>query len=175
MRSENSFIRPLHKTWAMRSARAGGARGPFRELVELRKRVKAKKPDFVRQESWRYVRVKPSWRKPKGMDSKMRLQKKGWPAIVKIGYRGPAEARGLHPSGYQEVLVHNVEELERLNPATQAARIAHTVGLRKRLQIMERARELGIHVLNPVKLPVEAEEEEIEETGIAEEGEEEEL
>jgi len=157
------------------AAGQGETGGPFKELVELRKRVKAKKPEFVRQESWRYVRVKPSWRKPKGMDSKMRLQKKGWPAIVKIGYRGPAEARGLHPSGYQEVLVHNVEELERLNPATQAARIAHTVGLRKRLQIMERARELGIHVLNPVKLPVEAEEEEIEETGIAEEGEEEEL
>jgi len=168
-----ALLAPLNRAWAMCSAMAGGAGGPFKELVERRKRVKAKKPDFVRQESWRYVRVKSSWRKPKGMDSKMRLQKKGWPAIVKVGYRGPAEARGLHPSGYQEVLVHNVEELERLNPATQAARIARTVGLRKRLQIMERARELGIHVLNPVRLPVETGEEEIEEAEMTEAGEEE--
>ena len=134
---------------------AEARRGPFKDLVALREKVKARKPDFVRQESWRYVRVKESWRKPKGMDSKMRLQKKGWPPIVKVGYRGPSKARGLHPSGFREVLVHNVEELEKLNPATQAARIASTVGLRKKLEIMERARELGIYVLNPPRLPVE--------------------
>ena len=145
--------------------RAIKPRGPFKELVLRRARIKAKKPDFVRQESWRYVRVKESWRKPRGMDSKMRLQKKGWPAIVKVGYRGPSEARGLHPSGFREVLVHNVEELERLDPAKEAARIAHTVGLRKRIDIMRRAQELGIYVLNPPKLllPEEEEEEELEE------------
>ena len=134
-------------------------KGPFKDLVALRQRVKARKPDFVRQESWRYVRVKESWRKPRGMDSKMRLQKKGWPPIVKVGYRGPAKARGLHPSGFREVLVHNVEELERLDPAKEAARIAHTVGLKKKLEIMRRAEELGIYVLNPPRLPVEEEEE----------------
>jgi len=92
------------------------------------------------------------------MDSKMRLQKKGWPPIVKVGYRGPAKARGLHPSGFREVLVHNVEELERLDPAREAARIAHTVGFKKRLEIMRRAEELGIYVLNPPRLPMEEEE-----------------
>ncbi|RLI09874.1 50S ribosomal protein L32e [Candidatus Bathyarchaeota archaeon] len=148
----------------MSAGRAGGkVKGPFKDLVALRERAKAKKPDFVRQESWRYVRVKESWRKPRGMDSKMRLQKKGWPAIVKIGYRGPSEARGLHPSGFREVLVHNVEELERLDPRTEAARIAHTVGLRKKIEIMRRAQELGIYVLNPPKLPAAEEEEEFEE------------
>ena len=147
----------------MSSEEKAKARGPYKDLVALRERVKARKPDFVRQESWRYVRVKESWRKPRGMDSKMRLQKKGWPPIVKVGYRGPAKARGLHPSGFQEVLVHNVEELERLNPATQAARIARTVGFRKRLEIMRKAEELGIYVLNPLRLPEVEEEEEISE------------
>jgi len=147
----------------MSSEEKAKAKGPYKDLVALRERVKARKPDFVRQESWRYVRVKESWRKPRGMDSKMRLQKKGWPPIVKVGYRGPAKARGLHPSGFQEVLVHNVEELERLNPATQAARIARTVGFRKRLEIMRKAEELGIYVLNPLRLPEVEEEEEISE------------
>ncbi|MDG7039035.1 MAG: 50S ribosomal protein L32e, partial [Nitrososphaerota archaeon] len=48
-----------------------------------------KKPKFLRQESWRYKKLKPNWRKPKGIDNKMRLQEKGWPPLVKVGYRTP--------------------------------------------------------------------------------------
>ena len=51
--------------------------------------MKLKRPEFVRQESWRYVRLKPNWRRPRGKDSKMRLQRSGWPPLVKIGYRTP--------------------------------------------------------------------------------------
>ncbi|MFN4336946.1 MAG: 50S ribosomal protein L32e [Candidatus Nitrosocaldus sp.] len=120
-----------------------------KELLELRRMVKARKPEFVRQESWRYKRVKENWRKPKGIDSKMRLQVKGWPKIVKVGYRGPRVARYLHPSGYRDILVHNVEELSRLDPSRDAARIASTVGARKRALIVSKAKELGIKVLNP--------------------------
>ncbi|GBC74467.1 MULTISPECIES: 50S ribosomal protein L32e [Candidatus Nitrosocaldus] len=120
-----------------------------KELLELRRAVKARKPEFVRQESWRYKRVKENWRKPKGIDSKMRLQVKGWPKIVKVGYRGPRVARYLHPSGYRDVLVHNVEELSRLDASRDAARIASTVGARKRAMIISKAKELGIKVLNP--------------------------
>ena len=57
------------------------------------------------QEGWRYDRLTPNWRKPKGKDNKMRLQVSGVPPLVKIGYRGPRFARGLHPSGYIEVMV----------------------------------------------------------------------
>ncbi|MCS6768063.1 MAG: 50S ribosomal protein L32e [Candidatus Nitrosocaldus sp.] len=120
-----------------------------RELLELRRAIKSRKPDFVRQESWRYVRVKENWRRPRGIDSKMRLQVKGWPAIVKVGYRGPRVARYLHPSGYRDVLIHNTDELSKLDPARDAARIASTVGARKRAQIVSKAKELGIKVLNP--------------------------
>ncbi len=120
-----------------------------KELLELRARVKARKPEFVRQESWRYKRVKESWRKPKGIDSHMRLQVKGWPPIVKIGYRGPKVARHLHPSGYRDVLIHNIKELSMLDPSRDAVRIASTVGARKRKLILEKAKELGIKVLNP--------------------------
>jgi len=118
------------------------------KAVKLRKKIKRKKPDFVRQESWRYDRVDESWRRPKGIDSKMRREVKGWPARVKIGYRGPKEARGLHPSAYREVIVYNVDDLSRVDPKTEAIRIAHTVGARKRAEIINRARELGVHILN---------------------------
>lgn len=119
-----------------------------KRAIELREKIKRKKPDFVRQESWRYDRLDESWRRPRGIDSKMRKSVKGWPPRVKIGYGGPKEARGLHPSGYREVIVHNVEDLSKVDPKTEAIRIAHTVGAKKRAEIINRARELGIHILN---------------------------
>ncbi len=119
-----------------------------KELLKLRQQVKSHKPDFVREESWRYKRVKPNWRRPKGIDSKMRRRKKGWPKIVKIGYRGPKVARYLHPSGYYDKLVHNVNELKNLDSEKDAARIAAAVGGRKRKEIIERAKSLKIKVLN---------------------------
>jgi len=118
------------------------------KAVELRRRVKKKKPDFVRQESWRYKRLKENWRRPRGIDNKMRRKIKGWPVTVSVGYRGPKVARGLHPSGYKEVLVHNAEELKKINPKTEAVRIAHAVGKRKKARILVEARKRKIKVLN---------------------------
>ncbi|MEM1507456.1 MAG: 50S ribosomal protein L32e [Candidatus Bathyarchaeia archaeon] len=136
----------------------------LKDSVELREKIKRKKPDFIRQESWRYGRVDESWRKPKGIDSKMRKEVKGWPAKVKIGYGGPKAAKGLHPSSYREVIVYNVNDLSKINPETEAARIAHTVGARKRAEILRGAKEMGIHVLNP-GVPIEERKEETAETG----------
>jgi large subunit ribosomal protein L32e len=118
------------------------------ELLAARKKVSSRRPKFIRQESWRYDRLAENWRKPKGKDNKMRKQMSGVPAIVKIGYRGPRGARGLHPSGYTDNVVHNIDELERLDPKRDAARLGHTVGKRKRLAIIAKASELGIKVLN---------------------------
>lgn len=120
-----------------------------KELLKLRQQVKKHKPNFVRQESWRYKRVKENWRKPKGIDSHMRKQIKGWPKLVKVGYRGPKMARYLHPSGYNDILVHNVNELSKLDHKKDAARIASGVGKRKRKEIIEKAKSLKIKVLNP--------------------------
>lgn len=104
---------------------------------------------FKRQRSSRYKRVEDSWRKPRGMDSKIRKEKKGKPPLVKVGYRKPESQRGVHPSGYREVLVKNSEEVKEVDPGTQAIRIGSRVGKRKRKKILETAKELGIKVLNP--------------------------
>lgn len=122
------------------------------ELLAARKKVAQRRPKFIRQESWRYDRLAENWRKPKGKDNKMRLQKSGMPALVKVGYRGPRAARGLHPSGYRDIIIHNTAELVKLDPKKDAARIGHTVGKKKRIEIINKAVELDIKVLNPGNL-----------------------
>jgi large subunit ribosomal protein L32e len=118
------------------------------KALKARKRAKKKKPAFVRSESWRYMKLKESWRRPRGLDNKMRRKIKGWPPTVSVGYKGPKAARGLHPSGYKEVLVHNAKELSDIDPKTEAARIAHTVGKRKRVQILAEAKKRKVFILN---------------------------
>ena len=113
--------------------------------------VKHKKPKFRRQESWRYKRVTDRWRRPHGIDSKMRKKVKGWPASPTVGYQSPKASRGLHPSGYMETRVFNVEDLGGIDPEIQAVRVAHTVGAKKRLEIIAAAEQKGIHVLNSRK------------------------
>jgi large subunit ribosomal protein L32e len=121
-------------------------------LLAARKKVAQTRPKFIRQESWRYDRLAENWRKPKGKDNKMRKQKSGMPALVKVGYGSPRAARGLHPSGYRDNLVHNATDLDKLDPKQDAARIGHTVGKKKRIEIVNKALEKGIKVLNPGNL-----------------------
>jgi large subunit ribosomal protein L32e len=117
-------------------------------LLEVRREKKMKKPPFMRQESWRYARIDESWRRPRGLDNKMRRKMRGVPKMPKIGYKGPRRVRGLHPSGFKEVLIYRVKDLEMVDPEREAVRIAGTVGRRKRLEMIKRADELDIRVLN---------------------------
>jgi large subunit ribosomal protein L32e len=117
-------------------------------LLKIRKNINKKRPHFKRFESWRFKRIKNQWRKPRGIDNKMRTEESGWPKKVKIGYRGPVGVRGLHPSGFEEVLVWSPADLEKINPEIQVARIGGTVGGRKKEVINIQAQEQKIRVLN---------------------------
>jgi len=116
----------------------------------LKKRAAQNNPSFKRQDHHKKKRVDAdSWRKLRGQNSKRRKNEKGKGAEVNVGYRKPAKARGLHPSGFDEVLVHRPEDLDEVNPDTQAVRIGGSVGGRKRERIEERALDEGVRVLNP--------------------------
>ena len=108
-----------------------------------------KQPAFRRQEWFRYRRLsKTGYRKPKGKDSKMRKNLKYRSPMARVGYGKVAAARGLHPSGFQEVLVHKADQLDGLDPERQAVRIGSAVGNRKRSRIHDRADDLGLRILN---------------------------
>lgn len=115
----------------------------------LIKRQKKKKPRFRVREYFRYSKLGTKWRKPKGRQSKQRKGKAGKPKKVSVGYMSPKTIKGLHPSGYEDVLVHNLTELQLVNPEKQAARFASTLGKKKRLELLEEAQKLKIKVLNP--------------------------
>lgn len=132
-----------------------------KRLLRVRKTIKGKKPTFVAYESWRYKRIKKRWRAPKGIDNIVRHKRKGVPKSPSIGYSSPKKVRGLHPSGFEEILVYNVHDLEKIDPERQAIRIASTVGRRKAVDIMDQAENKSIWLLNPRVIL--AEEEELEE------------
>jgi large subunit ribosomal protein L32e len=119
-----------------------------RKALRTRARARNKKPAFLRQESWRDSKFSESWRRPRGIDNKIRRKVLGWPASPSTGYKGPNVARGLHPSGYREVIIFNAESVATVDPKTQAIRIGHTVGTRKRALIIAEAEKLQIKVLN---------------------------
>ena len=115
--------------------------------LECRDEKNKGRPEFKRQNWFRYKRLGTSWRRAKGIHSKLRRGFKYRPSKVKIGFRGPKAVRGFHPSGFEEVLIQNMKDLEELDVKKHAARIASGVGLRKREMILERANEMGVSVL----------------------------
>ena len=120
-----------------------------KEKLALRAEVAQSRPKAKRGESWRYKRLETTWRKPKGVDNHQRKQKsRGRPGLVKVGYGGPKISLGLHPSGYTDNLVHNINDLEKLNPKTDGVRLGHSVGTKKRKEIVTKAIEKKFKVFN---------------------------
>ncbi|XP_071480151.1 large ribosomal subunit protein eL32-like [Diadema setosum] len=112
--------------------------------------VKKKLKKFKRHQCDRYLRVKPNWRRPKGIDNRVRRRFKGQLRMPNIGYGSAKKTRHMLPTGFRKFLVHNVKELEVLMMSNRkfAAEIAHGVSSRKRKTIVERAQQLAIKVTN---------------------------
>lgn len=113
----------------------------------LRKALNAKRPKFKRQEAGQRRENKGSWRKPRGLHSKMGVRKAGHAAMVEPGYRGPRIARGLHQGGLKPVLVRNSAQLASVGKNSGAV-IVSSVGLAKRIGIVKAASEKGVPLLN---------------------------
>jgi large subunit ribosomal protein L32e len=121
----------------------------LKAALALRAAQKKATPSFRRTEWFRYKRLSRSgWRAPHGMDNKQRRNYKYRGSLVRIGHGKVKAANGLHPSGFEEVMVHQSSDLDNMDAETQAARVGATVGGRKREVIHSRADELGIRVLN---------------------------
>ncbi|WP_371665006.1 eL32 family ribosomal protein [Acinetobacter nosocomialis] len=112
----------------------------------VKKRVKR----FKRPQSDRRITVKESWRRPKGIDSRVRRKFKGCTLMPNIGYGSNKKTKHYLPFGFKKFVVHNASELDLLmmHNRTYCAEIAHNVSTLKRKSIVERAAQLNIMVTN---------------------------
>uniref|UniRef100_A0A673ZJC1 60S ribosomal protein L32 n=1 Tax=Salmo trutta TaxID=8032 RepID=A0A673ZJC1_SALTR len=126
---------------------------PLTKPKIVKKRVKK----FIRHQSDRYVKITVAqfpllfWRKPRGIDNRVRRRFKGQMLMPNIGYGSNKKTKHMLPSGFRKFLVHNIKELEVLmmSNKTHAAEIAHNVSSKNRKLIVERAAQLAIKITNP--------------------------
>ncbi len=120
----------------------------MKRLMEIKSAMKKRRPSFKRQEFNKRIRLsRSSWRKPRGVDSKMREQRGGYRAIVKIGYRTPRKLRGRLSNGLIEVKVSTVKELNSMTK-DQIAVIPRNIGNRRRLELFKEALKSKILISN---------------------------
>merc|ERR1712096_218355 len=115
-----------------------------------RKSKKKRTKKFVRHESEDFVKMKSSWRKPHGIDCRVRRRFRGTREMAKIGYGSDKKTKFLLPSGFKKFLVRNEKELEILlmNNRLFCGEIAHNISARKKAVIVRRAAELGVRLTN---------------------------
>lgn len=118
-----------------------------KEKLALRKRIKGRKPKFVRQDSHKKVKLGSKWRKPRGTENKVRKGFKSYKKKVKAGYGSPKEVKGFEPSGLRGILVSNMSQLSGMQ-ANQGVIFSSRLGLKKKLDLIKKALELKLNIIN---------------------------
>jgi large subunit ribosomal protein L32e len=113
--------------------------------------VKKRSKKFIRHQADQFKRIaRSSWRKPKGIDGRVRRRFKGAIPMPSIGYGSDKRTRNIHPNGFKSVVIQNVSELDMLmmHNRTYAATVGHSVSSRVRKLIIERAEQIAVRVTN---------------------------
>ena len=111
--------------------------------MDYQKRKMKKKPKFKRQQGI-LKKLDDKWRKPKGLHSKLRLQKRGKGKKPRIGYGSKKISRGLI-KGKKPDYITNLKDLEK---AKESIIISSKVGLKKKLEMIKKAKELKLEISN---------------------------
>ena len=117
-------------------------------MIEVRNKLKAKKPVFIRHDAHKKVRVSNVWRKPKGRQNKMRLNRKGYSRPRSTGYGSPKLSYGLSRDGFIQNVITSVTQLTNLDPKKDAIIVSRTLGLRRKQEVISEAQKLKFTILN---------------------------
>ncbi len=107
---------------------------------------------FLRQDYMRHIKLGKhrkklqKWRSPKGMHSKMRNKRKGYPASPSVGYKSPKKEKGKI-LGLNPKIINNMKDLQN-TAKNNIIIISQKIGARKRIEIIKKASESGIKILN---------------------------
>lgn len=118
------------------------------KLLEIKKNLKSRKPNFRRHDSHKKVRVSASWRSPKGHQSKQRLNRRGYARGIATGYGAPKEVYGMTKDGLTQNIVSSVKELSSLDPKKDGIIISRTLGNKKKVEVVKAATEKKFVILN---------------------------
>jgi large subunit ribosomal protein L32e len=116
--------------------------------LDARKLLKSKKPTFLRQDGHKKIRLGNKWRKPKGLQNKMRLNKRGYRKSVSVGYKSPRLVKGFDKSGLEIINITKIDLLESVDPKTQGIVISGNIGQKKKIEIVKIAIKKSITILN---------------------------
>ena len=118
-------------------------------MAEQKKPVKRNKPKFLRQDNHKMIKLgkglkkKQTWRHPKGRHSKIRLGRNGHARKVKVGWGSDKNLRVDAPR------IENLSQLNNLKDVKEI--ILGNIGKKKREEIIKKAAEMKIKVLNRYK------------------------
>ena len=123
----------------------------MKELLALKQKMKSKNPDFVRTDGHKIKRLKSGWRKPRGLQNKIKLGISGRGARVKIGYGTPKDVIDVERNGFKKIIVHNVKDLAKVDLKSECILIAK-VGMKNKIEIVKEAMKRKI-VFSNIKNP----------------------
>lgn len=119
------------------------------KLIEARKQVKKRKPTFKRVQSHQFAKLsEEKWRRPKGKGNKVRRMRKGKPSRPTVGLKAPSLVKGFNKQGMKEVIVYNVTDLDLIKEKHEVATLGSNVGGRKKLEILNKAKEMKVSFSN---------------------------
>lgn len=110
------------------------------------KNLRKKKPSFTRQSTTKKIRLSSSWRRPKGLQSKLRLRKKGHKQRPSPGWGSPKKTRYL-VGGILPRIIHSFKEMRQLEKGVGIV-IPSNVGQRRKKEIAQYAKENNITIIN---------------------------
>ncbi|MFP4523020.1 MAG: eL32 family ribosomal protein [Candidatus Nanoarchaeia archaeon] len=116
-------------------------------LLELRKKLKAKKPTFIRHDAHKKSRVSKTWRRPKGRQNKMRLGMKGYARARSTGYGSPLGVKGLSAQGLIKSVILTKKDIDMLDVKKNGIIFSRTLGAKKKLDLIAYAQEKGFTIL----------------------------
>ena len=118
------------------------------KLLELRNKLKKRKPKFQRQDGHAKDSFEGVWRRPRGLHSKMRRNKDGHRRMPSIGYGSPSSVKNLDAKGMNRVLIKTLKDLKGLDVKKDVVVISASIGKRVKVRLLEEIKKLGLTVKN---------------------------
>jgi large subunit ribosomal protein L32e len=97
-----------------------------------------------------FISMRTGWRKPKGIDNRVRRKFQGTCLMPKIGYGSNKKTRHQMPNGLYKMKVQQESDLDMvlMHNDRFAVELAHNLSARKRKAIVEKAEKYGLYVTN---------------------------